>query len=122
MVTLLGLTSCSNVTFHTNLDGNYIAREVASNDLYQFPTGQAANESGASLLGAVNGLSCLPYRRDGYKKYEVSQLKGLAIEDLKLEVLRIGANAYIVEQCRTYSDGSNQCSKGIQCIGQAYDY
>lgn len=119
---LLCLSGCSSFTFHTNLDENYIANEVAHHGLYKFYSGQEANESGAKLIGTATGFSCLPYNPLGYEQYEISQLKGLAIDNLKQDILRLGANAYLVEQCHDYSNNSNECDKGQRCVGQAYDY
>lgn len=119
---ILTISACSNIKFNSNVDDYFIASHVARDGLYEFYSGQQAIESGATLLGMIEGKACLAYKHEGYEQYKISQLKAQAIESLKQDALHRGANAYLFEQCRDHSVNSNECAIGIQCVGQAYDY
>ncbi|MBQ4832003.1 hypothetical protein J8L70_01995 [Pseudoalteromonas sp. MMG010] len=131
-VLCLLISACTSIRFGTNVTSDIlqtqIIEHVARRDLYQFMDDQSAHESGARLLGRVQGESCYgtnqspadarsskSNRNIGYE-FAYSQ----ATERLKANVINIDGNAYTINQCRKVALG--RCDIAIQCYGQAYSY
>ena len=59
---LATITGCSGMTYHTDIDNGVLSQEIGTyvnkRDLQQFYSDQEAHESGATLLGRIEGESC----------------------------------------------------------------
>jgi len=117
------LTGCSGVTFHTDIDNGVLSQEIGTyvnkRDLQQFYSDQEAHESGATLLGRIEGESC---DGDGMGSNNVSynRSKSNAIDLLKADAMRRGGNAFTINSCSETS--VSYCDLSVLCSGQAYDY
>lgn len=117
------LTGCSGVTFHTDIDNGVLSQEIGTyvnkRDLQQFYSDQEAHESGATLLGRIEGESC---DGDGMGSNNVSynRSKSNAIDLLKADAMRRGGNAFTINSCSETS--VSYCDLSVLCTGQAYDY
>ena len=121
-ITVIMLSACNNMTFHSNIDEYMVSSHLARKALYEFKSGQQAIESGATLLGSTEGMSCLNKRVESVRNDESAWLKDQAIENLKLDALALGGNAYLLEQCKRFNYRSYDCEQAYICTGQAYDY
>ncbi|TMO74504.1 hypothetical protein CWC16_14395 [Pseudoalteromonas sp. S3776] len=117
------LTGCSNVTFHTDIDNDVLSEEIGTyvkkRDLQQFYSDQEAHESGATLLGRIEGKSCSGDGR-GNSSISYNRSKSESIDLLKADAMRRGANAFTINSCREIS--VSYCDLSVLCSGQAYDY
>ncbi|KDC49088.1 hypothetical protein [Pseudoalteromonas fuliginea] len=117
------LTGCSGVTFHTDIDNGVLSQEIGTyvnkRDLQQFYSDQEAHESGATLLGRIEGESC---DGDGMGSNNVgyNRSKSNAIDLLKADAMRRGGNAFTINSCSETS--VSYCDLSVLCSGQAYDY
>lgn len=117
------LTGCSGVTFHTDIDNGVLSQEIGTyvnkRDLQQFYSDQEAHESGATLLGRIEGESC---DGDGMGSNNVSynRSKSNAIDLLKADAMRRDGNAFTINSCSETS--VSYCDLSVLCSGQAYDY
>jgi len=123
-VTMLAtLTGCSGITYHTDIDNGVLSQEIGTyvnkRDLQQFYSDQEAHESGATLLGRIEGESC---DGDGMGSNNVSynRSKSNAIDLLKADAMRKGGNAFTINSCSETS--VSYCDLSVLCTGQAYDY
>jgi hypothetical protein len=121
---LTTLAGCSSVTFHTDIDNDVLSEEIGTyvkkRDLQQFYSDQEAHESGATLLGRIEGESC---NGDGWGKnnnVSYNRLKSNAIDLLKADAMRRGGNAFTINSCSEIS--VSYCDLSVLCSGQAYDY
>lgn len=120
---LATLSGCSNMNFHTDIDNDVLSQEIGTyvnkRDLQQFYSDQEAHESGATLLGRIAGESC---DGDGMGNNNVSynRSKSNAIDLLKADAMRRGANAFTINSCSETS--VSYCVLSVLCTGQAYDY
>lgn len=114
------LNACGSLSFQTNVDGTYVITSLTNANLQEFSSAQAATESGAILMGAVEGMSCSASNK--IDDDNAPKLKKNALELLRQDVINRDANAYVVEQCQSYSNHSYDCDKAVLCTGQAYDY
>jgi hypothetical protein len=71
------------------------------------------------IIGPVNGLSC---NRNKYQAQDISD--GEALQGVKLNAVRLGADAVINTFCQTNSDTDwgNNCWASVKCIGDAVHY
>ncbi|KPZ57447.1 MULTISPECIES: hypothetical protein [Pseudoalteromonas] len=117
------LTGCSNVTFHTDIDNDVLSEEIGTyvkkRDLQQFYSDQEAHESGATLLGRIEGESCNGDGR-GNSSISYNRSKSESIDLLKADAMRRGGNAFTINSCREIS--VSYCDLSVLCSGQAYDY
>jgi len=116
---LTTLAGCSSMTFHTDIDNDVLSEEIGTyvkkRDLQQFYSDQEAHESGATLLGRIEGESC---NGDGNISY--NRAKSNAIDLLKADAMRRGGNAFTINSCSEVS--VSYCDLSVLCSGQAYDY
>ncbi|TMP19593.1 hypothetical protein [Pseudoalteromonas sp. S2893] len=120
---LTTLAGCSSVTFHTDIDNDVLSEEIGTyvkkRDLQQFYSDQEAHESGAKLLGRIEGESCNGDGR-GDNNISYNHLKSNAIDLLKADAMRRGGNAFTINSCSEIS--VSYCDLSVLCSGQAYDY
>lgn len=120
---LATITGCSGMTYHTDIDNGVLSQEIGTyvnkRDLQQFYSDQEAHESGATLLGRIEGGSC---DGDGMGSNNVSynRSKSNAIDLLKADAMRRGGNAFTINSCSETS--VSYCDLSVLCTGQAYDY
>ncbi|MBH0019665.1 hypothetical protein I6F40_04675 [Pseudoalteromonas sp. SWXJ133] len=123
-VTMLAtLTGCSGMTYHTDIDNGVLSQEIGTyvnkRDLQQFYSDQEAHESGATLLGRIEGVSCDGDGR-GSNNVSYNRSKSNAIDLLKADAMRRGGNAFTINSCSETS--VPYCDLSVLCTGQAYDY
>ena len=120
---LTTLAGCSSVTFHTDIDNDVLSEEIGTyvkkRDSQQFYSDQEAHESGATLLGRIEGESCNGDGR-GDNNISYNRLKSNAIDLLKADAMRRGGNAFTINSCSEIS--VSYCDLSVLCSGQAYDY
>lgn len=120
---LTTLAGCSSVTFHTDIDNDVLSEEIGTyvkkRDLQQFYSDQEAHESGATLLGRIEGESCNGDVR-GDNNISYNRLKSNAIDLLKADAMRRGGNAFTINSCSEIS--VSYCDLSVLCSGLAYDY
>ena len=120
---LATITGCSGMTYHTDIDNGVLSQEIGTyvnkRDLQQFYSDQEAHESGATLLGRIEGESC---DGDGMGNNNVSynRSKSNAIDLLKADAMRRGGNAFTINSCSGTS--VSYCDLSVLCTGQAYGY
>ncbi len=120
---LATITGCSSMTYHTDIDNGVLSQEIGTyvnkRDLQQFYSDQEAHESGATLLGRIEGESC---DGDGMGSNNASynRSKSNAIDLLKADAMRRGGNAFTINSCSETS--VSYCDLSVLCTGQAYDY
>ncbi|ASM50940.1 hypothetical protein PESP_a3071 [Pseudoalteromonas espejiana DSM 9414] len=122
---LTTLAGCSSgVTFHTNIDNDVLSQKVgehvARGDLQQFYSDQEAHESGATLLGRVEGQICMSHDRNVEGTISDNRAKSNAIHELKNNVINRGANAFTINSCS--KTATSYCHEAMLCSGQAYNY
>jgi hypothetical protein len=121
---LTALAGCSGVTYHTNINNDVLGDEIGTyvnkRDLHQFYSDQQAHESGASLLGRIEGESCNGDGRGTNSNVSYNRAKSSAIDSLKADAMRRGGNAFTINSCREIS--VSYCDLSVLCTGQAYDY
>ncbi|MCQ8879031.1 hypothetical protein NQT69_13545 [Pseudoalteromonas shioyasakiensis] len=118
----LTISACTNIKLNSNVDDYFIASHVARDDLYEFYSGQQATESGAILLGRIEGMSCMASQDGRRIDIDISKMKNEAIELLKQDAISRGANAFLVEQCQSFTNAGYGCDRAFLCTGQSYDY
>lgn len=71
------------------------------------------------VIGPVSGLSC---NRNKYQAQDISDAE--ALQGVKLNAVRLGADAVINTFCQTNSDTDwrNNCWASVKCIGDAVRY
>ncbi|ATG59001.1 MULTISPECIES: hypothetical protein [Pseudoalteromonas] len=120
---LTALTGCSGVTYHTNINNDVLGDEIGTyvnkRDLHQFYSDQQAHESGASLLGRIEGESCHGDGRGENNNVSYNRAKSSAIDSLKADAMRKGGNAFTINSCR--ETPQSYCDISVTCTGQAYD-
>ncbi|MGV6826978.1 MAG: hypothetical protein ACWA5Q_08370 [bacterium] len=83
----------------------------------QLPVYQDANQAGQhSVLGAVQGISCMATYDDDYTPSEKD-----AMQELKRATLKKGGNALAEPSCQSYGvdDAKRGCFKSVICDGMA---
>ena len=80
---------------------------------------QGAPERNYKVIGPVSGLSC---NRNKYQVQNISDAE--ALQGVKINAVRLGADAVINTFCQTNSDADwrNNCWASIKCIGDAVSY
>ncbi|MBH0038647.1 hypothetical protein [Pseudoalteromonas sp. SWN166] len=120
---LATITGCSGITYHTDIDNDVLSQEIGTyvnkRDLQQFYSDQEAHESGATLLGRIEGESCDGDGR-GNNNVSYNRSKSNAIDLLKADAMRRGGNAFTINSCSETS--VSYCDLSVLCTGQAYDY
>ena len=120
---LTTLAGCSGMTYHTDIDNGVLSQEIGTyvnkRDLQQFYSDQEAHESGATLLGRIEGESCDGDGR-GNNNVSYNRSKSNAIDLLKADAMRRGGNAFTINSCSETS--VSYCDLSVLCTGQAYDY
>ncbi|MBH0026378.1 hypothetical protein I6F53_05220 [Pseudoalteromonas sp. SWN29] len=120
---LATITGCSGITYHTDIDNDVLSQEIGTyvnkRDLQQFYSDQEAHESGATLLGRIEGESCDGDGR-GNNNVSYNRSKSNAIDLLKADAMRRGGNAFTINSCSEAS--VSYCDLSVLCTGQAYDY
>lgn len=116
----VSLISCSGVSVQTRVG---ISQKInifgAKRDLQQFYSDQEAHESGAILLGSVEGEIC---HGDGIGKTQsllYNSATPEAIDLLKEDVIRKSGNAFTINSC--IENSLSYCDVSALCTGQAYD-
>ncbi|GAA80480.1 hypothetical protein P20495_2995 [Pseudoalteromonas sp. BSi20495] len=121
---LIILAGCSGARFHTNITKDILADQVstrvARGDLQQFYSDQEAHESGAKLLGRVEGQFCINKNHDTKPNISYNRAKSHAIDALKNDTMNRGGNAFTINSCSETS--VSYCDLSVLCTGQAYDY
>jgi hypothetical protein len=120
---LTTLTGCSGVTYHSNISNDVLADEIGTyvnkRDLHQFYNDQQAHESGATLLGPINGRSCSGDGKGKQEKVSFNRAKSNAIDSLKEDTMRKGGNTFTINACK--QSPQPYCDISVTCTGQAYD-